>query len=461
MKRVFSLMTHEQRDRFAIEENPFVSGLEQLIDKFVIDCRYYGTDAIRIEHFLDVYTQFKDSTKNKDSDRDQTKTVQLMRQLTQQFIPITFQENSYLQEDLVNIYKALDEMLVLSNQARMRGTDGAEELYGELLDFQPKLQASIERGHRSLYQMEIPTALRCIFTPLLGRKTIASHTWEALQKLESLQDRSEGHGKLDRSVRDLKELYYSTRESEMSCVVFVAAVFVFWFSIIFSIFRLVEIIGPRDSETGYSEILWVRTILNVAAWASLVSLLGAFWATTHFIRKLRYLLKVYVVLGQMNTDHQVRRIRTVTRSQQLLTIVRLLAVLAASVALPWSAAVSTFGSSTLSGMIPVYIATGALCAVLAVSIFCFLVEITIRYNLDPCLGHIVCEPLRDRIADTKLSFSGATFGDIETTQKLEKEAWEYTAREFLQKYRFDVVFGADRFGAILQYLQSGNRTYQA
>lgn len=27
------------------------------------------------------------------------------------------------------------------------------------------------------------------------------------------------------------------------------------------------------------------------------------------------------------------------------------------------------------------------------------------------------------------------------------------AREFLHKYRFDIVFAADRFGSILQYLQ--------
>ena len=51
-------------------------------------------------------------------------------------------------------------------------------------------------------------------------------------------------------------------------------------------------------------------------------------------------------------------------------------------------------------------------------------------------------------------FTQGTFGDIETTQKLEKEAWEYTSREFIHEYRFDTVFNADRFSSILQYLQS-------
>ena len=32
---------------------------------------------------------------------------------------------------------------------------------------------------------------------------------------------------------------------------------------------------------------------------------------------------------------------------------------------------------------------------------------------------------------------------------------EYAARVFIRKYRFDAVFGADRFGSLLQYVQSG------
>ena len=46
---------------------------------------------------------------------------------------------------------------------------------------------------------------------------------------------------------------------------------------------------------------------------------------------------------------------------------------------------------------------------------------------------------------------------LETTQYVDKDIWEYTAREFVHKYRFDTVFGADRFGTIVQYIQSGNK----
>ena len=72
----------------------------------------------------------------------------------------------------------------------------------------------------------------------------------------------------------------------------------------------------------------------------------------------------------------------------------------------------------------------------------------------------MCEPFRERIGQINNSFTKAdSVVEIETTQKMEAEAWEYTAREFLHEYRFDTVFAADRFGTILQHLQSGNKLH--
>lgn len=44
---------------------------------------------------------------------------------------------------------------------------------------------------------------------------------------------------------------------------------------------------------------------------------------------------------------------------------------------------------------------------------------------------------------------------FDSKQSKERITWEYVAREFLHKYRFDAIFGPDRFGSILQYLQCG------
>ena len=69
----------------------------------------------------------------------------------------------------------------------------------------------------------------------------------------------------------------------------------------------------------------------------------------------------------------------------------------------------------------------------------------------------MCEPFRERIENIKTAYTKTESVEIETTLKLEREAWEYTARQFLHEYRFDAVFAADRFGTILQHLQSGNK----
>lgn len=78
-------------------------------------------------------------------------------------------------------------------------------------------------------------------------------------------------------------------------------------------------------------------------------------------------------------------------------------------------------------------------------------------QLDPKLGPQVLEPFRDEILALKSRFVDPRAGGvgIETDQNIERDIWEYTAREFIHRYRFDTVFDSDRFGAIFQYLQAG------
>ncbi|CAB9524373.1 expressed unknown protein [Seminavis robusta] len=87
--------------------------------------------------------------------------------------------------------------------------------------------------------------------------------------------------------------------------------------------------------------------------------------------------------------------------------------------------------------------------------FFFLVEFWVRYGLDPAIGRRVFDLLKPKIEEIKTSLAPKTTqADIEPYQNLERETWEYTAREFLHEFRFDTVVAADRFGNILQYVQS-------
>ena len=171
---------------------------------------------------------------------------------------------------------------------------------------------------------------------------------------------------------------------------------------------------------------------------------------------------LYFTLGRkrreaksIESKENIGRIRRVTFTQILLTALRLGVSMAAAVALPWNVAQRGFEAQIKAPReIPRYVALGAICGAILATLFFFLVEYVVRYNLSPKLGEYVCESFRDEIQNM-FQVLALPINDIETKQVQERETWEYVAREFLHKYRFDTVFAADRFGSILQYIQSG------
>ena len=134
---------------------------------------------------------------------------------------------------------------------------------------------------------------------------------------------------------------------------------------------------------------------------------------------------------------------------------RLLIGLTAAVALPWAVAQNGFGDRIgLDGRLPVYVALGAVSMAIASTLMFFFVEYSVRYNLDPKLGEFVCESFRDEI-EQMYQVVDTPRNDVESAQAQERATWEYVAREFVHRYRFDAVFAADRFGVIFQYIQGG------
>jgi hypothetical protein len=236
------------------------------------------------------------------------------------------------------------------------------------------------------------------------------------------------------------------RSCLQASLIFLAGFFVFGSSVVFSVARL-----------GSIEVLE-----DYAFWATAASTLGAALATFHLVRKLFLLCGLWSVLGSKEKDltstddrQDIGKIRAVTFTQILLTVARLGTAGAAAVALPFSVAENGFGDRIGTGEeIPFWIALGAVVTAVASTIFFFLVEYVVRYNLSPQLGPFVCEIFRDEIESMHQVLT-VPLNDIDSKQAQDREAWEYTAREFLHKYRFDTVFAADRFGSILQYIQSG------
>lgn len=185
-------------------------------------------------------------------------------------------------------------------------------------------------------------------------------------------------------------------------------------------------------------------------------------AVHHFVRKLTLLTHLQTALGRRTQEvpladsaRNLRLVRTVTWTQIVLTLSRLIAVLAASIALPWSVAEKGYGAQIdADSSIPFWIALGAVLTAAASTIGFFIVEYVVRYNLSPKLGEFVCECFRDEIENMHKVLS-EPWNSTDPMQVQDRETWEYVAREFLHRYRFDTVFAADRFGSILQYIQGG------
>lgn len=101
-KALFSSLAVSIRKELGAHMNPFLLDIEELVQRFETSCEYYGEGesdaATAIEEFMA-------------SGREINNVMTLMKCLATTFIPGTFHKNSYIQEDLVALYGALDEYL--------------------------------------------------------------------------------------------------------------------------------------------------------------------------------------------------------------------------------------------------------------------------------------------------------------------------------------------------------------
>jgi hypothetical protein len=455
MKGVFAAMDREEQDSVPIEQNPFVISLEEQTRVFLASAEYY--DYEEPLEFVAAYRKLK-------SNINDPEEIQIFMDLiTTKFIVDTYHVNSYVQENLVNIYKTLDDMLRLLTQQVNRATGGDEALilFNRLTDFREQLEGTLQRGatrwgfvkSRPLLQWDCTVVFKYFYSLLccstrscvLPTAPISAETLSVIKQARYLSGLHDSQI-LRREIRDLEGLYWATRESDIASLIFMSSFLVFVSSIVFTIARIFHIAVLED----------------IAFWGTAASALGAILAMFHLWRKFLILVRLMFTLGKNNRKAKTRldrcnlqKVCNVTFTQILLTLMRFFSAASAAVALPWSVAVNGFGSQLkMDGSIPFWIALGSVCTAIVSTLFFFLVEFVVRYNLSPKLGEFVCESFRAEIEEMYLVLS-VPMNDIETKQVQERETWEYVAREFLHRYRFDAVFAADRFGSILQYLQGG------
>jgi hypothetical protein len=459
-KAAFRALDKGTRKKIGAQENPFLVDLEAKKQKFVQNVYYYNMEDP--EEFLEDYRDLREQVNQPGA------IVHFQKLLATYYIAEVYQVNSYIQEDLVKVYKICDEILdALSDESnKARENNMAFHLFNRINDFTPQLESSLQRGHiywgflkqRKFLHWDVCIVFRyflSLFCCSSGHfriplSSVENETYGIIKEAKAVYSIRQGTN-LKREIRDLEYLYWATRESDIASMIFVSSFLGFIVSWIFSISRIITRLGGPSSVT------------EVGFWASISSALGAILAAFHFVRKLLILVGLWCTLGgkiraagpDKDSRRALGRIKSVTFIQLLLTLARLGAAIGSAVALPWSVAQNAFPDKiTTDEEIPLWIALGAFCAAVGATVFFFLVEYIVRYNLPPKLGEFVCEAFREEL-ETTYKVLSIRQNSIDTKQAQERKTWEYVARDFLHRYRFDTVFAADRFGSILQYIQGG------
>lgn len=464
-KAAYRALDKISRKQVTTKDNPFLVDLEEKKQRFIDDVRYYNLEEP--EEFYDDYRKLRAQINLPKA----VKHFQML--LSTYYIAEAYQVNSYIQEDLVGLYKVCEEIheMLTDETTKSRESAVVSHFFERLNDFGPRLERSLQRGHiywgflkqRALRHWDIFIVIRYFWSLLCcssGRcsipfSSVENETYGILKEARTVYDIRRG-AYLKREIRDLEYLYWATRESDIASMIFLSSSLAFIVSWIFSISRIITRLGGPS------------TITEVGFWASLASAIGAILAAFHFVRKSLILLGLWCSLGgkvRAAADRQARsalgRIKGVTFIQLLLTLARLAAAVGSAVALPWSVAQNAFPDKIgTDESIPLWIALGAFCAAVGATVFFFLVEYVVRYNLSPKLGEFVCEAFREEL-ETMFTVLSIPANSIETKQAQERKTWEYVAREFLHQYRFDTVFAADRFGSIFQYIQGGMKRKKA
>lgn len=459
-KSIYNALDTEERKNLYRGDDPYLEDLETKKKKFVADVVYYGLEVP--EEFIYDYRRLMEQSEDAAAFRH------FQKLLATYYIPDVYQENSYVQESLVEVYKVCDEIhALLARDVKKSGLGEREhctQMFLRVTRFGPRLQQSIDS---SLLNSNFFLACRYFWslifisssTRALPFSAIENETYGIMKGTKTVSENNKG-SILKRQIHDLHYLHRAMLETDKGAVVFFTEFLVFVASCLFAISRIVAMVNNNylNSSVSSSSVL-----SKVGIWSQLASIFVAFMSLRYFACYLGHSLFLWVKLRVKNSDSKsdksmgngLRRVKGFVSVQLLLAATRILAILGSFTALSWCIAELLFDEQVpISEFIPFLIALVAFCLAIGTPVLFYLVEDTMGYHLPPKLGEVICEAFRDEIESMyeELSIPENKF---DTKQSQERVTWEYVAQEFLHKYKFDAIFGPDRCGSILQYLQSG------
>merc|ERR1719491_2568562 len=491
LQEIFSFMSRRDQEATPLGINPFYKEINELAIQFVEDCKYYdqktSSEFNQREYepteFMNEFRSFAISP------CDDECAVAFLSSLQTKLIPVVFQENSYLQESLTNLTAVLKKLIEYNdrrNHTSNNASLAASILFERAQHFQNRLDGSLQRGdvrwgffksrrfrHGHLFTTLVQFFWDKIYWACSGAipKSTSRARSIAKNKLRPISAETDGLkvqtkalieqlrrddcGGLHRSTQDLTQFYHATRESYVASLIVVSGVVSFFTGIIFTIGNI-GAAATDNSVQGFDTLTDLGSI-GFGFITPITAILSMF----HLFRKFCVLWNLSGKLGSKlsgGNDVQVdniRTVRSVTRTQELATLMRFFASLgsAASLYYGWVERESSITTPT-DPFLPAYIAAGSLLLHILSIIYLLFIEYFIRYRFDPKLGEYLSESFRGEIETLYDSFS-LPRTNIDTKYEQDTLTWEYVSREFVHKYRFDTVFAADRFSALYHFLQSG------
>ena len=484
LKAIYDCMSVKDRQMVTREQNPYYMDLEALKKTIVAKVAYYDFPAPA--EFLEEYETLVNNLSSVEH------VVKFQQKLTTKFLPETYSENSLLQYEFMPLYETVEQLRTSLVKLPPRRVESAAALFVRYAAFRPKLEASLQRGqikwgywkekHPKHY---LPVAIGSYFINMLwparthrsgclslpvsveeanGRantwKPILTETKELVAEFKALQEQV-SEPALRRETVDVEALRCATSESYVSSYIILLASWTFLSGFLFITANVALIADPQT---------WSVNLGRGASWSlgiitPLAAILASYYLGREFLNQMRCDRALGVRLRKLkNRGDEVgashlRHVMWIAFFQQFTSLLRIASALAAGIALVWAWVFRerqflTHKPDYVDMNHPLYVAVGAISGWGLAIILRAIIEYSILWSVDAKLGQYVCAGFNDELLDIQKSVSTAQVMH-KAKQVQDRTSWEYTARVFLKKYRFDTVFRANRLGSILQYIQAG------
>lgn len=499
-------MSKADRDSVTRKNNPFMRSLDEKVKVFLHHVHYYDYPPPK---------EFQESYKILGLGRNDPSAIEnFLTELATKFLPDTYYVNSFLQQELVEIYSVVEEMHRLETSTQRVSphvSAAAMALFERLLLFGLRLEATLQRGEikfgafreSRLQDYSVVTVFKFVYScfyPVRKRTTgcflglprtvaeskaasmgyfkpISTETLEIHAQMRALESLVAAPS-LRRETVDMQYLYCATNESNLSSITIVAAscsALVLMLSVIGLLAVLGEADINRPSSTNQLEDVgiqfdlydkWEGQLQQGSAFvigiitSPLIALLGVYYLLRQMRQQLHCMFAISSKISSLkknetNAAAHLWHIRNLLVCQHIVSVMRCAAAAAAAIALPWNQAVARgwYPDAIIAG----WLSVGSAVLMIISVIFQWIVDYVIIYNLDAKLGEYVCKAFEIDIMQMRSEFDWPLNSTV-TRQEQEREAWEYTAKNFLHKYRFDAMLSANPFSSIFQYIKSGLRS---